>query len=270
MRRFTVVPLVVTLAACDDEAFGDLNLFTIEDDKELGAQLDAEIESKPGEYGTILDRAEYADAYAHLDRIRDEILATKEVDHADDFLWETHLIHDDEVLNAFAAPGGYLYVYTGLLRYLEVEDHFAGVMGHEVAHAANRHSTEQLTQAYGIQTLLEVALGKKGGGAIGDIAAGLAGLQFSRQDESEADEYSVIYLCRTDWAADGTAGFFEKLSSEGGPEIPEFLSTHPSSETRVEDIRATAEALDCSTALHPDPQWEAFLAALPPARGGRN
>jgi predicted Zn-dependent protease len=268
MRRAIVVPsLALTLVACDDSVVGDLNLFTVRDDKELGAQLDAEIEANPDEYGPILDRTEYADAYAHLDRIRDELLATGEVEYADQFEWETHLIHDDEVLNAFCAPGGYIYVYTGLLRYLDVEDHFSGVMGHEIAHAANRHSTEQMTKAYGVQTLLEVVLGKQGGGVIGDLASGLVGLEFSREDETEADEYSVIYLCETDWAADGTAGFFEKLESEGGYEIPEFLSTHPSSESRVRDIRAEARERGCDTSLHPDPQWEEFMAALPPARG---
>jgi predicted Zn-dependent protease len=262
MRRSLVPWLALSLVACEGE-LGGLNLFTIEDDKQLGADLAAEIENNPKEYGKILDRTEYADAYDHLDRIRDELLATGEVEYADEFLWETHIIHDDEVLNAFAAPGGYIYVYTGILRYLEVEDHFVGVMGHEIAHAANRHSTEQLTKAYGIQTLLEVVVGQGGGGVIGDIASGLVGLEFSRTDEAEADEYSVIYLCETDWAADGTAGFFEKIESEGGYDIPEFLSTHPSSASRVQDIRAEARARGCSTELNPDPHWDSFMAALP-------
>lgn len=266
--RFPLVALpAVLLAACDEPIVQDFNLFTIQDDKELGAQLAEEIASNPDEYGEILDRAEYPEAYAHLDRFRDELLATGEVEYANAFDWETHIIHDDETLNAFAAPGGYIYVYTGIIRYLEVEDHFAGVMGHEMAHAANRHSTEQLTKAYGISTLLDLVLGKGGGGVIGDVASGLVGLEFSREDEAQADEYSVIYLCETDWAADGTAGFFEKLESEGGYEIPEFLSTHPSSDSRIEDIKAEARARGCSTDLHPDPQWAEFQASLPPARG---
>jgi predicted Zn-dependent protease len=263
--RFGMSWLALGLVGCEG-GFPDINLFTIEDDKKLGAELAAEIAANPQEYGTILDRGEYADAYGHLDRIRDELLATGEVDYADDFLWETHIIHDDETLNAFAAPGGYIYVYTGILRYLEVEDHFVGVMGHEIAHAANRHSTEQMSKAYGIQTLLEITLGKGGGGVIGDVASGLVGLEFSREDEAEADEYSVIYLCETDWAADGTAGFFEKIESEGGYDIPEFLSTHPSSASRVEDIRAEAADRGCSTDLNPDPQWVQFMNALPPER----
>lgn len=263
MRR---LPLLLTLApllgACEDGSVPDINLFSIQDDMDLGAELDAEIESHPKEYGEVLDPDEYAEAYDHLYRIRDEILASGEVEHADEFEWETHILHDDEVLNAFAAPGGYIYVYTGLLRYLDQEDHFAGVLGHEIAHAANRHATEQMSKQYGIDVLISFLLGKNPGiGA--ELAAGLVGLEFSREDEEEADAYSVYYLCETLYASDGTAGFFEKLVEEGSLEVPEFLSTHPSSDSRVEDIRALAEDLGCSTDPNPDAEWAAFLDSLP-------
>ncbi len=260
------LPLLSLVAVgCDGAgSLPDVNLFTVQDDIELGQQLADEIAANPGDYGEILDPAEYPEAYDHLNRIRDEILATGEVEYAQKFEWETHLIHDDATLNAFAAPGGFIYVYTGLIRYLEVEDHFAGVMGHEIAHAANRHSTEQLTKAYGVTTLLDLVIGGDSGLA-GDVAAGLVGLEFSREDESEADEYSVIYLCETEYAADGTAGFFEKLTSEsGGVEIPEFLSTHPSSESRVQDIRASARDKGCDLDPYEQAQWDAFVASLPP------
>ncbi|MCB9686824.1 MAG: M48 family metalloprotease [Alphaproteobacteria bacterium] len=266
MSRRLLVPLsALLLVGCEDAGtLTDINLFTVQDDIDLGQQLADEIAAHPEEYGVILDRSEYPDAYGHLDRIRDEILATGEVEYAKKFEWETHLIYDDATLNAFAAPGGFIYVYTGLLRYLEVEDHFAGVMGHEIAHAANRHSTEQLTKAYGITELLNLVTGGDSGLA-GDIAAGLVGLEFSREDEAEADEYSVRYLCETDYAADGTAGFFEKLTSESnGVEIPEFLSTHPSSASRIEDIEASARKKGCDLSLNENAQWQAFLDSLPP------
>ena len=81
--------------------------------------------------------------------------------------------------------------------------------------------------------------------------------------EAEADEYSVYYLCDTDYAANGTAGFFEKLSEEGGVGVPEFLSTHPSPENRVEDINALAEDLGCSLEPFAGAQWTAFQDSLP-------
>lgn len=263
-RRWGATFVLMAGAAGCEGGVPDVNIFTIQDDKDLGAELAAEIEAHPEEYGEILDRTAYAEAYAHLDGVRDAILTSGEVTYADEFDWETHILYDDTVLNAFAAPGGYIYVYTGLIRYLEVEDHFAGVMGHEIAHADRRHSTNQLSKAYGIETLLGLIFGDKDPGVIADVATGLVSLEFSREDEAEADEFSVVYLCGTEYASNGAAGFFEKLLAEGGFEIPEFLSTHPSSESRVADINAQAESLACSTELNPNAQWDAFLASLPP------
>jgi predicted Zn-dependent protease len=264
MRRVCLVLGVLLSAGCEDGSLSDLNLFSIEDDMQLGADLAAEIAAHPNKYGEILDPIQYPDAYAHLDRVRDAILDTGEVSYANKFAWETHILHDDEVLNAFAAPGGYIYVYTGLIKYLEQEDHFAGVLGHEIAHAANRHSTEQLTTAYGLETLISIVLGEGTAGQIADLASGLATLSFSREDEAESDEFSVIYLCETDYAADGTAGFFEKLQQEGtGLEIPDFLSTHPSDDDRIAQIQALVADMGCSIEPNAQGQWDAFVASLP-------
>ncbi len=256
------IAAALLLAACENAP--DVNLFTIEDDIALGQQLDDEIMADPATY-PVLDEATYADAYAHIHAIRDEILASDQVAHADDFTWELKIIQDDATLNAFCAPGGFMYVYTGLIRFLEVEDHLAGVIGHEMAHAAERHTTDQLTEAYGVSLLLQVVLGENPG-LIGDIAATLVSLQFSKEDETEADARSVEYLCETRYAADGAAGFFEKLLAIGtGFEIPEFLSTHPSSASRVEDINALAGELGCSTEPWADADYQALTDALPAA-----
>lgn len=257
-RALLLAPLLLPAVACED---GGINLFSIEDDKELGAQVHDEILADPETY-PLVDENAAVDAYGHLYRVRDQILDSGEVALADEFEWNVYLIDDDETLNAFAAPGGYIYVYSGLMRYLDEEDHFAGVMGHEIAHADERHSTQQLTKIYGISTLVGVILGEDPGLAA-EVAAALVSLSFSRQDEAEADEDSVYYLCETVYAANGTAGFFEKLSSEEGVEVPEFLSTHPSSESRVEDINALAEELGCSTELWAEADWPAVLDSLP-------
>jgi len=252
-----VTTLLFLLFGC--QAVDDVNLFSIEDDIELGGDLRDEILSQPRNY-PMLDRDENPDAYAHLERVRDAVLDSGEVAHAPDFDWEVYIVHDDETLNAFAAPGGYIFVYTGLIHFLDTEDEFVGVMGHEIAHADQRHSTEQLTQAYGVSTLVGYLLGEDPG-LIAELAEGLVSLSFSRDDESESDEFSVRYLCETDYASNGAAGFFEKLE---GVEIPEFLSTHPSSDTRVDDINALADELGCSTDPNANAQWADFQASLPP------
>ena len=256
MRWKLLLACVAAAIGCSED--GDFNIFTVQDDIDLGGQLRDEIASNPADY-PILDEATHPEAYQHLYRIRDEILASGQVNYHEEFEWETYIIEDDEVLNAFCAPGGFIYVYTGLVKFLEEEDEFAGVLGHEIAHADRRHSTDQLTKAYGLQTLVELALGEDPG-LIAEIAQGLVGLSFSRTDEAESDEYSVRYLCQTDYAADGAAGFFEKLD---GAAIPEFLSTHPSSENRVEELHAWAADLGCSTEINPEGQYSEFLASLP-------
>lgn len=260
MRNILGLGLALSLTSCtvDEDGKIAVNIFSIEDDIELGQQLRDEIAADPETY-PVLDPNEYADAYAHLNEIRDTILATGEVTYADDFEWELYIIHDDETLNAFCAPGGYIYVYTGLIKFLEYEDELAGVMGHEIAHADLRHSTDQLTKAYGVGVLIELLLGEDPG-LLADVASSLLSLSFSRTDETEADQASVDYLCATDYSADGTAGFFEKLD---GFELPEFLSTHPSSDTRVDDI--TEYALDqlCEVGNNPSADYQALIDALP-------
>ena len=128
------------------------------------------------------------------------------------------IIHDDEVLNAFCAPGGYIYVYSGLMRYLDSEDHLAGVLGHEIAHAELRHSSLRLQKEYGTQKLLDFALlatpVSLGQAVNASILQELVNLDYSRDQEAQADEYSVRYLAGSGYACDGAAGFFIKLLEE--------------------------------------------------------
>ncbi|HEY8399997.1 MAG TPA: M48 family metalloprotease, partial [Cytophagaceae bacterium] len=158
-----------------------------------------------------------------------------------------------------------LYVYTGIIKYLKAEDHLAGVLAHEIAHSDRRHSTKQMTQQYGIQTLLSIAFGKNPG-MLAQIAAGLANLKFSREDETEADTYSVRYLCQNPakYEADGAAGFFQQLIDEGDDGgIPEFLSTHPNPDNRVQNIELKAQELGCDTGLKAPATYEDFKKMLP-------
>lgn len=241
---------------------GDFNIFTVEDDVQLGMQLKNEVLSNPQEY-PVMDRAQYPAAYAYVEGIVNDILNSGQITFREEFAWEIYLLNDDENLNAFAAPGGYMFVYTGLIKFLETKDDLAGVIAHEMAHADERHSTEQLTQQYGIVFLLEILTGGNPG-AIANILATLVSLRFSRADESEADRFSVIYLCETDYAANSAASFFEKLIEQGTTSPPPFLSTHPSPENRVEAINLLAQERGCDTSFDSSPSaWQNFQQSLP-------
>ncbi len=212
-----------------------LNLFSISDEIEFGQQLEAEIAANPAEY-PVLDSAQFNEAYGHIYRMRNDILNSGNVKYKNEFPWRIKIIHSDSVLNAFCAPGGFIYVYTGLIHFLDTEDELAGVLGHEIAHADKRHATEQLTKNYGFAVLLQVLLGNNQS-LLTEIAQGLLSLRFSRANETEADDYSVKYLCPTDYNAAGAAGFFQKLLDlEQVGSTPQFLSTHPSPDNRVQNI----------------------------------
>jgi len=260
---FGLLLTALVWAGCQsEEGDNSINIFTIEDDKMLGQQLAEEIAADKETY-LILDENEYKDAYDHLYRIRDEILASNDIIYKDEFEWETKIIYNDTVLNAFAGPAGYIYVYTGLIKFLDDETDFAGVLAHEIAHADRRHVTDNLTTNYGLALVLSLIFGEDES-TLSEIASGLAGLKFSRNKEKEADDFSVNYLCNSEWHANGASGFFEKLIEEGQTGgIPAFLSTHPDPGNRVIDINLKAEELMCAEGGDFVSRYQQFKNSLP-------
>ena len=210
---FLVLLSVSAFYSCDRS--GDFVVFSVQNDVQLGAQVNEEILSNPDEY-PILSKEKYPAAYQHLRTIMEQVLASDAILYEDVFAYDSiKIIHKDEVLNAFATPGGYIYVYTGLIKYLDSPDHLAGVLGHEVAHAEQRHSSKALQRQMGIQLLLDVVLGKDQN-AVSQVLNQLGELKFSRSAETEADEFSVTYLSNTasPYECTGAAGFFQKLQNE--------------------------------------------------------
>ena len=238
--------------ACSED--GDLNVFSVEQDLELGRQTDQQIRDDPGQF-PILERADNPQAYAYLQGMVDEIVNAGSVPYADVFPYQVTLI-DSDVENAFATPGGFVYVYTGLIATLDSGDELAGVLAHEIAHAARRHSTDQLTEQYGFATLISLVTGGGDPGLLTEVAGTLLSLRFSRSDEAEADASSVDYLCNTRYAANGAAGFFEAIQDQPTP--PAFLSSHPDPEDRVADINARAEEKNCDTATNDVQDFKSF------------
>ncbi len=253
------VSLVACLAATLMLAsLGPASAFrSIQLDIRLGEQTARQISRSPRQY-PILSESRYPEVYEYLNEIKRIILASGDVKYAEDFVWRLHVIDDADTINAFATPGGYIYIYTGLLFYLDGEDEIAGVLGHEIAHADLRHSVQQMQQDRRRRAVLSRAAG-------GDREAlgQLLGLRHSRSDEAEADRASVTYLCNTDYNAAGAAGFFEKLDAEGGRERPQFLSTHPSSDNRVQEIEAEARAQGCAGLETYAERYAEMVDALP-------
>lgn len=266
MRTFKTLTIAVVAAlpfvfqACNKDKNPDdktINIFSVQNDIDLGKQVKAEIFANPSEY-PMLDSVQYAPAYSYVRGIVQKILGGGKVFYKDRFAWEVYIVNDDNVLNAFCVPGGYIFVYTGLMKYLDTENQLAGVLAHEIAHADRRHSSDQMTKQYGLSILLEVVLGKNQG-TLSDIASNMLLLKYSRNAESEADKYSVIYMCPTDYRADGAAGFFEKLIADGqGSSGTDFFSTHPSPDNRVDNIKKEKTTLGCTGDQTYDAAYNSF------------
>ena len=229
---------VVLFMACG--TLNQINLYSVDDDKNFGNQMYAQIQEDKTDY-PILDAAKYATAYSHVNRILKTLLASPSVNYVKEFEWTIQII-DADVLNAFACPGGKIYVYKGLLKYLDNEAQLAGVIAHEMGHISNRHSTRQMTKQYGVSVLSGLLLGDNPNQYVqlaAQLAGTVGGLAFSRSDEYEADNCAVKFLSDTDYNPLGVAGFFQKMMADGqaGGTSLTFLSTHPSPPDRIQKIQ---------------------------------
>ena len=177
-----------------------------------------------------------------------------------DLPW-TFRVLDDPTVNAFALPGGFIYITRGILTHLESEAQLVGVLGHEIGHVTARHSASQMSRAQLAQ--IGLVAGMVFSETVRDYAGvasqslGLLFLKFGRDDESQADELGIRYMTRVGYDPRELAGVMTMLSrtsdlASGGGRAPEWLSTHPDPDNRSESILEQVAAGDYSTATRVD------------------
>jgi predicted Zn-dependent protease len=220
-----------------------LNAFSIGDEIALGDQAYDEMLQGV----TIIDSGPDHDMVVEVtDRIA-AAAARLHPEIADRFTWEVVLVDDDEVVNAWALPGGKMAVYTGILSYTRTPDGLAAVMGHEAAHAIARHGGENLTRQGLVNLVLlgASAAAEDENGVYVAAAATAYGLlgetAFSRSQESEADELGLFIAADAGYDPREAISLWERMGARGG-EPPEFISTHPNSRTRIERLQALMPA----------------------------
>lgn len=167
-------------------------------------------------------------------------------DQIDGFKWEFNLIEDNTV-NAWCMPGGKVAFYTGIMPICQDEAGVAVVMSHEIAHAIAEHGNERMSQQLTAQMggmALSVALSQKPQATqqLANTAFGLGAqygvlLPFGRTQESEADELGLYFLAMAGYNPEEAVPFWQRMAAQGGQRPPEFLSTHPAPETRINDIK---------------------------------
>lgn len=231
----------------DKRAYG----YSWEQEVKMGAQADKQIQQQ---YGVYQDQS----IQNYVDKIGHQVLATShmrgEGTPAKYRNTEFHFrVLDSPVVNAFALPGGYVYITRGLMGYLRNEAQLAVVLGHEIGHVAARHASQQaLEQQIGQLALIGGAvagqelLGIPGSNILnlGSQAAQLLFLKYSRDDERESDKLGVEYAAKQHYKAAEGADFFttlKRMSAQSGQSIPDWQSTHPDPSEREDRIPRLAQ-----------------------------
>ena len=214
---------------------------------------------------------------SYLDALGKRLVAVIPPSLAQSAFVYTFEVADKEDINAFALPGGPMFVHRGLMAVAKTEGELAGVMAHEVSHVVLRHGTAQQTKAerFQIGALFGQVIGAIVGGATGDIIAqgssfGVSAyfMKFSREYEKQADIMGAQIMARAGYDPRDMANMFRTIEEASGARGPQWLSDHPNPGNRVDYITREAEALAVKGPRHRDAAFvamQAHLSDLPPA-----
>ncbi|HEY8559678.1 MAG TPA: M48 family metallopeptidase [Pyrinomonadaceae bacterium] len=253
-RSFAAFVLVLTLLASPFALVAQTtikaprNKYKVQDDVKLGRDYSAQVDR---EFPILRD----AQSTAYIESVGRRLVSSIPAEFQQTAFQYSFKIVNARDINAFALPGGPMYVNRGMIEAARTEGEMAGVMAHEISHVALRHSTAQATQQsnplnqiLGIGAILGGAiLGGQTGAAIGQtIYSGLLVYPYSREYETQADMLGAQILARAGYDPRDLANMFRTIERESGGSGPEWLSTHPSPGNRYENINREAERLEVS------------------------
>ena len=252
MKKITglFVAMLLLLSSCGSVPLtGRKQVLLVSDQEVLSSSL-----TQYSDYMKSAKKSSSKDGAAMVTRVGKKIAAATEQylknngleSEIKNFAWEFNLVNDSQV-NAFCMPGGKIVVYEGLMQLVSSDDELAVVVGHEVAHAVAKHSNERMSQQlmaqYGAQ-ILGQALSNKSAAVqqIGNSVYGLGAqygvmLPFSRKHESEADYMGLVFMAMAGYNPEVAVNFWQKMSAGKSGSTPEFMSTHPSDASRINEIK---------------------------------
>lgn len=243
--KFTALLSAVMLISLSVLYSCSANIFSVEDDVSMGKELNQQIKDESKQFPVLKGHQDVKDYVSGLGKYVLE--NSSAIKYKNVFPYQFEIIEDDSTVNAFCISGGYIYVYTGLIKFLDNEAALTGVIGHEIAHAEKRHMTQRLTSYYGVSVVLGLVLGNNPN-QLGEIAANLfVGLGFlanSRADEEEADNYSIKYLTGTKYYPGAITFFFDKIRAQQKKDgttpsdLEGLLATHPLPNDRINNVNS--------------------------------
>jgi predicted Zn-dependent protease len=271
MRSLFMASLCILLVSCAGFFQGAGKVLVSDDDEvKLGTQFNNTLrtnDTAKQEFPLFVPKnAEQADFQNYVLGVCNQMLAAVPESERPKYPFTFTLI-DKDVENAFAVPGGYVYIYTGILKKLQDESELAGIVGHEITHVTHHHFRESLAKQEALGLSLQAVLGATGAGQVGQLAAGtafqLAGLRFSRSNEAEADRGGTMLLGRTGHNPLGIAKYFARNK---GPAIPEWLADHPGAKNRVKavenQVKSSAELERLAADSASTDKRDAFVAHM--------
>lgn len=241
-----------------------------EQEQEVGVQVDQQIRQ---EYTVCEPPVCDQQILQYVSMLGNQMVAKSE---RNDIAYTFTVLHSDEI-NAFAAPGGFIYITTGLLRESKNGSEVAGVLGHEIGHIVERHGAEQMEAQLGAELLRDLIFGSEATTAstVADIVFGsYSAFVQSPEKELEADVHGVVLPTAIQYTPNGLIGFFKTLQVLFGDEsspLSEILSTHPQPAERITHAEATMNELGIKAQDYPEdttnPPFATIRAMLPPPAG---
>lgn len=251
--------LVTMLAAgCGSGGLGGgASSVSLDDEWQLGNQLAAEVASQ-------VRLSNDAQALAYVTSVGERIHRTTPLA---DRPFHFYIVNDPSV-NAFALPGGHVYVNSGLIAQADHANMLAGVMAHEISHVVARHSIQQMQQAQGINVLGSILLGQNPSALqsiLAQVVAGGAMARFSRADEKQADDLGLGYMVAAGYDPHGMLDMFQKLASleKSSPNaVEKFFLDHPVTTDRIKDISNRISQMRSTSGTVDDPQYQAIRSRV--------
>ncbi len=194
---------------------------------------------------------EYRDSQTQqaIDRIGFSLVESSAAARESPWRFEFYVLDDPNTINAFALPGGPVFITTALLSRLETEDQVAGVLAHEIIHVLARHSAQQIAKSdltNGLIGAVGVASGDASTTQTAQMIGQLVNMNYGRNDEIQSDTLGVCLMINAGYDPNEMIAVMEVLASAGGGSQPEFFSTHPNPENRIQKIQdAIADSADC-------------------------